>query len=204
MAFGKHPETDPYGKPFAEGTLAADLAGNELLYSAALVFIKADWAELCLTFGFATWASVTPCLLCKCTRGDMYTDHRLALDNACWPEFTWNDYNAACDLNEVKFTVTCTSMLAKIVASLFYDKRKGGFIDRPLQSRARRGEPGRLVLPNRVGHQVHRGVELAEKLGLLASRDRWRCTLRTRAPTDNIFLRFLLWNRRLGGPALQR
>ena len=44
-------------------------AGERMPFKMLLLYIKADWAEMCERFGFPTWQSSTrPCLSCACTQ----------------------------------------------------------------------------------------------------------------------------------------
>ena len=77
-------------------------------YRLAFLWEKADWSELCSTFGFPTWASsLHPCKDCHAERSEL-----VALDDTFlevglpWARVTQADYDAACVSCEIDIVVT--------------------------------------------------------------------------------------------------
>ena len=61
-----------------------------------LAQVKGDWAEFCQAFGYPTWASsFSPCLMCNCTKEQMYDFSGLSLLRDPWGSRAAGDYNQA-------------------------------------------------------------------------------------------------------------
>ena len=102
----------------------------------AILFIKEDWAEYANTLGFPTWASLqNPCPMCRSTLASVYDLGGVSVLSLPWPQKTYADYVAACNLCEVWVDVSDDDW-RMIRASLAYDKRnsKGSSRGRALQA----------------------------------------------------------------------
>jgi hypothetical protein len=124
MSTGLHPSRRHDGTIWNESDAArAVLAGQNLGWRAAVVFIKADWAELASTLGFSPWNhSIHPCLFCHTPREGLYTVQGLSPVSFPHPLRTWDDYQQACGRCEIERVVT-EAERPLLLGSLVYDKR---------------------------------------------------------------------------------
>ena len=133
MADGEQPRTKWDGRVF-EDVLRLGLAAAFLLFKACLVAIKGDWKEIAETFGFSTWATkAAPCYACWCTKANYLLDASFSAANQLWPDFTMDDYEAACASSEVTVVVKTLEMLRRIRSCLFFDWRDSGAHGRELR-----------------------------------------------------------------------
>ena len=104
LANGRFPPSRHDGKSFGEDGRREGLAGTAMAYKGALIFIKADWAELVTSFGFPAWNdSIRACPFCNCTLENMYDiEDGVTLEELEWRPNGPGDYNAACARCEVK------------------------------------------------------------------------------------------------------
>ena len=129
MASGSHPDTRQDGQPWPDEDPIKEKAGQPLGYYAAVVMVKADWAEFCHTIGFPSWAHHThPCFACHCSGGPegdvrQYTGaSALALP---WAAKKQAEYEAACRAAEIRVEITSRRMLQRLLGSMEYMVRKG-------------------------------------------------------------------------------
>ena len=103
LARGRFPLNRHDGLPFGEDDRREGLAGTELAFKGALVFVKADWSELVTSFGIPVWNdSIRPCPCCNCSLDNMYAvEDGGELDDLEWRPNMPGDYNAACARCEV-------------------------------------------------------------------------------------------------------
>ena len=119
MAAGENSSVDWNGDLFVDPGRVA-LAGEPLLFLAALIAIRGDWAEFCHTFGFGNWRTKSaPCFSCWATFADFLEDSGFGPASELWEEFTANDYRKACVDSEIRFLVQSQARLRAILASLF-------------------------------------------------------------------------------------
>ena len=96
-------------------------------FRAALIFAKADWAELVHTFGYPSWGTLEhPCPLCQCPSEFLLRQDGYDALSWPWPDKSWEPYNRACNMCEIKRTFTTDAQLRKVRATLSYDRRKDG------------------------------------------------------------------------------
>jgi hypothetical protein len=123
LAIGRHPEQDING-PWAAGSQRSENAGEPLNLTAALLHIKADWAEFAHTLSFASWSSVLfCCMFCKCTKVDRFDVKSFNPFDSTWDPIGHDDMEravSACErlvhLSKVQYT--------KVKGALFYEKSK--------------------------------------------------------------------------------
>ena len=106
LADGKHPETRHDGAEWRrqEDQKRFEVGGRPLTFAAAVIQLRADWAEIAHTLAVPQWKSAThPCFLCAATRDDMFT-RLLACAPATplpWPLLRSESYEEACQECEV-------------------------------------------------------------------------------------------------------
>ncbi len=100
-------------------------AGQRLGFKAAVVFIKADWAEYVSTFGFPAWNSVEmdPCHICPAPLPEFYSLDWLTPLGMRHPSKTLQSYLDACDRCEIRVALNRDQHVA-IRGALWWDKRK--------------------------------------------------------------------------------
>ena len=100
-------------------------AGQRLGFKAAVVFIKADWAECVSTFGFPAWNSVEmdPCHICPAPLPEFYSLDWLTPLGMRHPSKTLQSYLDACDRCEIRVALHRDQHVA-IRGALWWDKRK--------------------------------------------------------------------------------
>jgi len=133
LAAGRHPNARHDGSPWQpeDGSRQA-LAGSPLVRG-ALVLLKGDWAEFCLTLGFPTWGSAEhPCLFCRCSQESLYSLTNFAPGNFPHAPKTDLDCDLAAQAAEVR-VILDPALHAEILAVLFWDKRKQGSHGRALR-----------------------------------------------------------------------
>ena len=126
-AMDTHPCTNHNGQPWPAGSRRAELAGQafESQVVFALVQIECDWAEFCHTIGFPTWKSVrTPCFLCHCCAESLYQFVGVSLVRLPWALVSFQDYNDACDICEIKVMLRDKRDHILIKSHLHYPKTK--------------------------------------------------------------------------------
>ena len=102
---GKRPAVQYDGSAWPPPTVG----GEDLGCRSVVVQIKADWAELCNTFGFPTWSSKHhPCLCCSASKESML-DFKNVDATSGWLPRTDDDYEAACRTCEIKIRVASES-----------------------------------------------------------------------------------------------
>ena len=112
--------------PWACDDLAAQ-AGQPLLYSWLLCWIKADWAELYTTFGFVSWANrVYPCVSCFCTHEDWLELEDQSYGSLIWADVNDGDYDQACRRCELVVTLRSRVAYVMLFSALKWDTRKKG------------------------------------------------------------------------------
>jgi len=83
-----------------------ELAGKPLGYTAAVVWLKGDWAEFCERYGFPGHRSnLRPCFCCNVWREILYDASGVSLLDCPWVENTDADYSSAADLCERTVTL---------------------------------------------------------------------------------------------------
>ena len=110
-------------------------AGQPMPMKMLLLYIKADWAEMCERFGFPTWqSSMRPCLCCSCPPNpeEFYKIRGLGLGTPLHHLNTDADYAQACDACE-RHVLVDEALAAKLKPVLRYDNRKDGPGGRVLQ-----------------------------------------------------------------------
>lgn len=124
LATGRYPEGRHDSRPWDdEDAERIGLAGKPLPRG-AVVLLKGDWAEFCLTFGFSTWSSAaTPCLFCTATRESLYETEGLSMLSFPHTLKGRAEYEAACARAEKKVVLT-REQHAMILPHLSYDKRR--------------------------------------------------------------------------------
>lgn len=132
---GRFPERRHDGSPFRDGEddSRVVLAGRDMGCRAALIGIKADWAEFSSTLGFPTWSSRSdPCLFCKAVSETLFSVGGLSPMQTPCPAKTFEDYCAACARCELRRTLG-PHQFAEVRAALDFDKRRGGNQGRALR-----------------------------------------------------------------------
>ena len=132
LADGRWPAARHDAAPWAaEDATRAALAGSPLPRG-ALVLLKGDWSEVCLTLGVPTWSSTThPCFLCASTRDALFSLANFApttFPHDLKPSAT---YAAACAAAECRVVLTAEAHRA-ILPALRFDKRRDGARGRAL------------------------------------------------------------------------
>lgn len=99
-----------------------------MAFSCLLTWLKGDWAEWATTFGFANWGTKQyPCPLCFATHDDWRDYRRCGFDRLLWADTQQADYEAACQLCELRFVVETVADKALLRRSLRFDERESGF-----------------------------------------------------------------------------
>ena len=108
-------------------------AGTTLMsMSAALLYVKGDWAEYATTFGFPGWQSVSrPCLFCATSKARMFEVVGLSPISFPHRETTSADVEQAAARCELTIVIT-EALRERILPFLRYDKRKEGSHGRAL------------------------------------------------------------------------
>ena len=107
-------------------TFRVELAGAPMCMPSALIYIKADWAELVTSFGLPAWNDgLRPCLYCNCSTANMYDFcSATEMDELQWRPNEVDDYDAACARCEIHVVVSRDSH-AKVVSCLALVPLKG-------------------------------------------------------------------------------
>lgn len=122
MSRGVFPNTGHDGGQL--DTIRAAVAGQPMGFRVAILFCKADWAEIAHTLGFPTWATLdTPCPMCFCSLRNAYTTRGLSVLDFPWRKKTFADYERACEDSEIIVDPLSDVLWRKILASLTYTVR---------------------------------------------------------------------------------
>ena len=125
LATGLHPAARHDARPWDFADHDREVAaGSPLGVRGALVLLKGDWAEFCLSFGFPTWTSNSaPCLFCCSSKGELYKV--AGLTGRTFPHAlkTAAGYLAACEGAE-KWVLLTQADHAALLPLLAYDRRK--------------------------------------------------------------------------------
>lgn len=133
LATGAHPTRRHDGSPWTPADGAREAAAGTPLVRGALVLLKGDWSEFCLTLGFPTWGSgAHPCLFCHSDRDSLYKLQDFHPGSFPHALKTDAQVRAACAAAEIR-VVLSADLHRQIAAALFYDKRKQGSHGRALR-----------------------------------------------------------------------
>ena len=127
LAQGRFPTHRADGTPFTDKEpLRKGLAGKDGP-CAAIVQLKADWAEFAHTLAFPTWSSKTnPCMFCNCSYESMTTEMpKCSKMHSPWRAKTQADLEAYCSRAEQR-CIGSQEEWRMVVPCLQYDTRKQG------------------------------------------------------------------------------
>ena len=155
-ATGVHPSSRHDRAPWKDSDAGRELvAGTALGFKLCCLFFKNDLMENVTTYGFPSWATLEdPCLLCHCTRGNMYSVRGLSLVSLPWAEKSFAEYKAACASCERWVTMLDDEIYRRVRAALEYDKRE-------------QGNRGRCLLVDIPELSLRKGDRLEPHLGML-------------------------------------
>ena len=125
---GRHPEARHDGQPFSDQEPSRQRkAGKSLGFRAAVLQLRADWAEISHTFQVPQWSSgQEPCFLCKATRETVYSQLSECTHRGLpWATKSWDSYEAACRKCETDVELTQTHW-KKLKGILLADVQKQG------------------------------------------------------------------------------
>ena len=124
LSNGVHPSNRYDGGEFKDGDERLRSLAGTPCPRAAVLFLKADLAELGTPLGFPTTAtSSDPCFLCRCTRDRLVQFDGWDCLSTPWPEKSFDDYIAACERCEMWRTVSKEEhAILKVLVE--YDRRK--------------------------------------------------------------------------------
>lgn len=153
LALGAHPAERHDGRPWElVDHVRASAAGTPLVRG-ALVLLKGDWAEFCLSFGFPTWSSTKdPCMFCCSPKSQLSKIAGLSAFSFPHALKTNVGYADACEAAE-KWVVLTREEHASIVPHLSYDKRKDAPKDNKLRNLSFPPQPHFAVTPWRRNFQ---------------------------------------------------
>ena len=126
LAAGVYPELRHDYSPFGDDDRRVALAGTKMRSPAALVQIKADWAEVVHSFGFPQWNSaMRPCPFCNGSPLNLYDICRAeGMAQLPWRPNSAGEYDAACARCEIQVVLDRTGH-RKISAYLALIPTKG-------------------------------------------------------------------------------
>ncbi len=127
LAAGFYPSQRHDGSEFDEhDSWRSPLAGAPLPCKGCILYVKADWAELSTTFGFASWQDgLRPCPHCNCSPESLYVVSGISPVSSPWEANTHADYEAACARCERVVRVDAVAH-TNLVRVLKYDRREKG------------------------------------------------------------------------------
>jgi len=130
LASGHYPGTAPDGKPWRTGSPQADVAGEPLGFYAAVLFVKADWAEFSHSIAMPAWNHHKhPCFACFCSGGPQGSIKQVTGVSPLelpWRPKALTDYESACAACETRITITSDVQLRLLISKLSYEKRRQG------------------------------------------------------------------------------
>lgn len=133
LAAGIFPEARHDGRPWMPGVDDVRAGrGGSAAPRGAVVLLKGDWSEFCLTFGFTNWSSNRPCLFCHCGKDGLYVTENFTARTFPHPLKGDLDYETACAAAEVPTTFANELQLRTVAGLLAYDRRKDGSHGRAL------------------------------------------------------------------------
>ena len=129
MLPGVHPPSSHDGAPWPDDHPREADAGQPLPYFAAVLMVKADWAEFCHTIGYPNWMHAEhPCFLCFCTGGSEGTfgsTEGVSVLSLPWGAKDKDAYDRTCATAEQRVTIASPQELQVLLGHLEYDQRKG-------------------------------------------------------------------------------
>ena len=95
-----------------------------LEFTAVMLWVKGDWAELSKSLGLQGWASwIAPCFLCLSTQDELHRLYRSCnIDSLAWN--TKTGYDLACRACEIYITITTPEQKALILGALEFMQGK--------------------------------------------------------------------------------
>jgi len=136
MAEGIYPPRRHTKEPWADDDPNKLLAGQQLGYLAAILFVKGEWMDMSSTMGLWRRAkNDQPCFKCFCTKGpeaDMAKTAGHSPLALSWKAKATADYDQSCKEAEILATVKDPKEMAKLLGLLEYDKRQDGAQGRAL------------------------------------------------------------------------
>jgi len=103
------------------------VAGCQMSWRAAIMYVKIDMMEFVTTFGFPSWmTAVAPCPFCHCTLDNWSAIAGISPLSLPWALRTFEDYQQACRRCERWVLVDTDHKFRRIRGSLQYDKTKDG------------------------------------------------------------------------------
>lgn len=148
LAAGAFPAARHDGEPWTAADSDRSRQAGRPLVRGAVVLIKGDWSEFCLTLGFPTWqTNEHPCLFCSSTKDGLYNVANFSPVSFPFPLKTHAGYEEACAAAEVR-VVLHAGTHAAVAAALRYDKR------------TRDGSHGRALLRDFAALGLQRGDRL--------------------------------------------
>lgn len=125
LAAGLWPQQRHDGEPWRAGDGGRAEKAGQPMVRGAVVLVKGDWSEFCLTMGFPTWSTQRhPCLFCNCTRDTLYALEGFAPFSFPHRLRTAGEYEHACAAAEICVILTRADHAA-LLERLYYDKRPG-------------------------------------------------------------------------------
>lgn len=120
--------------PWPAGDARGLLAGKQMGYKFALIWLKADWGEFANSIGFHSWSSKHwPCYCCCAEQASIRSVEPSFSSELPWAPITQEDYNASCTACEIDVVVPNRETHAAIRAALYFDRRRNGSRGRALQ-----------------------------------------------------------------------
>ena len=117
----------------ASDSKRSELAGSPMAVRGCLLLLKADWSELCTSFGIPAWNDgMRPCFGCNCDLGSMHSWRGSTPSNLVWRANGLRDYWEACERCEIRVQVP-QGRLQDFCNHLRYDARKAGLRGRTLR-----------------------------------------------------------------------
>ena len=112
----------------------SDVAGTSMQHRFALIWSKADWLEIAVSFGFPTWSSARfPCFGCNAEHSEMAIVHPASVDDGLpWMPLSQADYNSAAGRCQIDVVVPDRATLARLRAALRFDRSRDGARGRAL------------------------------------------------------------------------
>ena len=99
----------------------------------ALLWVKADWAELVTTFGFPSWGDTQrPCPMCNAHKDNLHEFDDILPDSWPWRMNKEEDYDQACRRCE-KWVTVDEAQKNDLISIMKYDVRPKGSRGRALQ-----------------------------------------------------------------------
>jgi hypothetical protein len=133
LAEGVWPDMRHDGQPWRLSDVSRQAkAGSAMVFKAACVFVKGDWAEYASTLGFPNWMDgLRPCFECPAHGADMYSPLGHTVNALRWVCNDDTDYEAACVRCEVQVMLSADTKNI-VLNHLRWDKRKDGSHGRAL------------------------------------------------------------------------